>query len=165
MDIMPLFTVFALSWPEAVLVSLFGLQLVGVKPKIPYLLLAGLLQAFSSYFVRALPIDYGYHTIIQLIAYAVILWAVMKIPYITAQITVLIGFTCYLAIESTVLPLTMRIMGVGMEKVLVQPHFRILAFIPQAVIFLVLLLIIKKRNIVLLHTSSNPKSKVDGHEH
>jgi hypothetical protein len=34
MDNMPLFMVFALSWPEAVLVSLFGLQLVGIKPNL-----------------------------------------------------------------------------------------------------------------------------------
>lgn len=165
MDVMPLVMVFVLSWPEAVLVSLFGLQLVGINPKMPFLLLAGLLQAFSSYFVRAMPIDYGYHTIIQLIVYAVILWPVLKIPYITVQVAALIGFTCYLALEGAVLPLTMQIMGLSMEKIFVQPQFRVLAFMPQAVIFLLMLLIIKKRNIVLLHTSSNPKSKVDGHEH
>jgi two-component system sensor histidine kinase AgrC len=165
MDVMPLVMVFVLSWPEAVLVSLFGLQLVGIKPKIPFLLLAGLLQAFSSYFVRAMPIDYGYHTIIQLIVYAVILWSVLKIPYITVQIAALIGFTCYLALESAVLPLTMQMMGLSMEKLFIQPTFRILAFIPQAVIFLTLLLIIKKRDIVLLRIDNTSKSKVDRHEH
>lgn len=67
MDIMPLSMLFVVSWPEAVLVSWLGLQLVGIRPRIPYLVLAGLLQALSSYLIRALPIDYGYHTIIQLI--------------------------------------------------------------------------------------------------
>ncbi|MGI6555144.1 MAG: hypothetical protein ACOX2P_07265 [Bacillota bacterium] len=112
-----------------------------------------------------MPVDYGYHTIIQLIVYAVILWSVLKIPYITVQIAALIGFTCYLALESAVLPLTMQMMGLSMEKLFIQQHFRILAFVPQAIIFLVLLLIIKKKDIVLLHTDNTSKSKVDHHEH
>lgn len=163
MDIMPLFMVFVLSWPEAVLVSLFGLQLVGVKPKIPYLLVAGLLQAFSSYFIRALPIDYGYHTIIHLIFYALIIWLVLKIPYIVSQVATLIGFTCYLALESTVLPLVVRIMGINIKDILGSPTLKIIGFLPQAIIFLIVVVIVKKKDLVLLNATSD--SKVDRHEH
>lgn len=165
MDIMPLSVVFAVSWPEAVLVSLLGLQLVGISPRIPYLVLAGMLQALSSYCIRALPIHYGYHTLIQLVVYAVILWLVLSIPYVAAQIAALIGFTCYLALESAVLPLTVKTMGVSMESVLSQPWLRITAFVPQALIFLVIVVLIKKLDLSLLKIGTFPHSKVDSNEH
>lgn len=155
---------FFASWPEAVLVSLLGLQLVGIKPKIPYLVLAGLLQALSSYFIRALTIDYGYHTIIQLVVYAVILWLVIRAPYIAAQIATLIGFTCYLALESAVLPLTIKVMEVSMDKIFAEPLLRITAFLPQAIIFLALVVIAKKLDLVLLHINTS-SDKADKNEH
>ena len=165
MDIMPLSVLFVVSWPEAVLVSWLGLQLVGIRPRVPYLVLAGLLQALSSYLVRALPIDYGFHTIIQVIVYAVILGLVLRIRYIPVQIAALIGFTCYLAVESAVLPLTVKFMGSSMESVLAQPALRVTAFIPQALIFLAAVVVIGKLNVFLLKIGTSPRSRVKNDEH
>jgi hypothetical protein len=111
-----------------------------------------------------MPIKYGYHTYsADCLCCDPLVGSKNSLHY--CKIAALIGFTCYLALESAVLPLTMQIMGLNMEKLFIQQHFRILAFVPQAIIFLVLLLIIKKKDIVLLHTVNTSKSKVDHHEH
>lgn len=162
---MPPIIVFMISVPEALLLSLFGLQLVGIRPKILYLIAAAFLQAFSSYLVRGLPIDFGYHTPILLILYAVILWLVLRLPYIVTQIAVLLGFTSYLAIESVLAPVVMNAMGETIESILSQPVLRIKAFLPQAVIFLAITLIIRKRNISLFKVERYLPSKVDDNEH
>jgi len=165
MDIMPLAVVFVVSWPEAVLVSWLGLQLVGIRPRIPYLLLAGLLQAMSSYLIRALPIDYGYHTIIQLIVYAVILALVLRIRYIAAQIAALVSFTCYLAVESAVLPLTVQIIGASMERILTHSALRFLAFFPQGFIFVTAVMVTTKLDLSLIKISTSSRSRIQNNEH
>ena len=165
MDIMPPLVVFVVSFPEAILISLFGMQMVGIRPKIPYLILAALLQALSSYFIRALPIDFGYHIPIHLFVYAIILWLVLKISYIATQIAILIGFTCYLALESSIVPLIIETMGEPIEAILSQPSLRLTAFLPQALVFTIILIVTRKLNLSLFKAETYAHSKVDNDEH
>lgn len=165
MDIMPPITVLLISVPEALLLSLFGLQLVGIRPKICHLLFAAFLQAFSSYLIRALPIYFGYHTPILLIIYAVILWLVLRLPYIVSQIAVLLGLTSYGALESVLAPVVVNAIGETIETILSQPVLRIKAFLPQAIVFLLITLIIRRKNISLFKVERYMQSKVDDDEH
>lgn len=59
MDLMPWQAVVFISIPEAFLMNLMGLTLVGVRPDLKKLGIVAILQALCSYFIRALPIVYG----------------------------------------------------------------------------------------------------------
>jgi hypothetical protein len=65
LDKMSLFSLLLVSLPEALLVTMLGFQLAGLKITPRHLIGIGAAQAVSSYFIRLSSIPFGLHTLVQ----------------------------------------------------------------------------------------------------
>ncbi|KJS22960.1 MAG: hypothetical protein VR72_03470 [Clostridiaceae bacterium BRH_c20a] len=142
MDTMPLITVLLISLPEEILLTAVGLQLFGIKLSFRRLVLIGALQAMVSYCIRLLPLAFGIHTMLQIPIFALVIWLIIRVPYLIALTCILVSASFYMVIDATLGPLLLHLTGIPLEQVLATPSLQILFFLPQGLIvfFIVLLL-------------------------
>lgn len=146
MDILDINTIIFVSIPEAMMMSVLGLFLIGKKIKFNILFLAGLGQALSSFLVRLLPISFGFHVFIQLITHSLILKIVTGLKYRFTVVAFLFGTIIYLVVESTNLLLISSLTSISVEQIIELPHLRIIAFIPQFTAMLLIYLFCRRFN-------------------
>ncbi|BBB93431.1 MAG TPA: GHKL domain-containing protein [Methylomusa anaerophila] len=104
------------SLPEAMLCAYLSLSLLGLSPGFRQILQVGCLQALFDIFLfqvagKVISIPFGVHTIVQVAAFSVIIHRVMRIPYKSSCLAVLLGISIYLCIEALVTPLFSFITG------------------------------------------------------
>ncbi|WP_075865475.1 sensor histidine kinase [Carboxydothermus islandicus] len=136
-----------ISLPEAMLVSVIGLSLLGFKSTLKEITLIGIFQAICSYFIRSLPIAFGIHSILQLITFSLIISFIYLIPYKLSFLAALLGLSIYLAVEMVSAPLIFNLTGLSLSSVLNNFWERLVFFLPEALILVIIILLIQRLNL------------------
>ncbi|WP_075860440.1 sensor histidine kinase [Carboxydothermus pertinax] len=136
-----------ISLPEAMLVSVIGLSLLGFKSTLKEITLIGIFQAICSYFIRSLPIAFGIHSILQLITFSLIISFIYLIPYKLSFLAALLGLSIYLVVETVSAPLIFNLTGLSLSSVLNNFWERLVFFLPEALILVMLILLIQRLNL------------------
>lgn len=138
MDRMPLLALFLQSMPEGFIVNALGLLLVGHRPRLARLALAAVITSTVSYFVRALPLPFGLHTLILVAVTVVVLMVTLRVSWRVAVLSVFIGVTLLALGEGISIPLMTSLTGVPMEKVIASTWLRIVFPLPHMTVLGVL---------------------------
>lgn len=143
MDKMPLLVVLLVSIPEAFLVSWLTLSLWGQKTKFEKLLILAIVQGLIAYFVRKMPIPFGLHLPIMLLAYTLLLMTVY--PFFgRCLLGIFIGVVIAGIVDSLSVPFVLAMFHISLKQYLAFWGFRVIGFLPEAVIFLLLILLVSR---------------------
>jgi len=167
MDKLSLMVLFLISFPDAILVGLVGLTLLGIKPTLKQILVIGLVQAIVSNIVRILPFPFGIHALLQLAALSLLIYYVMRISYRVSLLVALSGFIIFGVIESILAPLLLSITGLSFTEVYNNSLLRFAFFVPEALSMGIVVLLlyrldyrIAKYRELILRKDSNRSPKV-----
>lgn len=151
MEIMPLLIVLFASIPEEFLITVLGLKLFGVKirPLIGKIVVIAILQAVISFSVRLLPLPFGIHTILQIPLFALPLYLLLGLSYLYSLVVILISATLYTILDASIIPLLLYWTGIPLEVVLTNTTLRLLFFIPQFTVMLLLVIIVSFKKITI----------------
>lgn len=138
-----------ISFPEAMLVGLLGLSILGFKPGLKQILSIGFIEAAVSYLILSLPIPFGIHTILQFITFTLIIYFVMFIPYKISFLATLLGLSIYASVEAVSMPLLLNLTGYSVTMVLNNFWLRLTFFLSQVIILILLILIVRRYNVKL----------------
>jgi signal transduction histidine kinase len=138
-----------ISIPEAVLLAILGLNLIGIRATIKQVFSIGILQALCSYLIRLIPLSFGFMTILQLISFSIVVCLVMLIPLKISFLTVLLGLCFYASIEALSVSLLVSITGLNLQAVLENVWLRFAFFFPEAIIMAAAIFLINRLKIRL----------------
>ncbi|MBZ4688509.1 MAG: hypothetical protein JG764_2142 [Clostridiales bacterium] len=161
MDTMPLITVLFVSCPEEMMISALGLLLFGIKPNLRKIILIGFIQAVISFFIRLLPVPFGIHTLLQIPLFILVIFLIMRIPFLIAAVCLLVSFTIYVIIDATFAPLILNMTNIPLDQVLADGKLRILFFLPQGLVMLLVVLLVFFFNFKLIDLSTLIMSRED----
>ena len=145
MESMPLNVVILGAIPEAILILWAGLHLMGVRPPIKRLILVGVLQGISGYFVRRY-FDFGLHVFLQSAILILYTYYIIRVKWVTAAFAVIISTAVIILIEGSLFIFT----NTNMAYLLSMDWMRILFLLPHEVILGLIGYICRKENISLL---------------
>lgn len=134
------------SFPEAMLVGLLGLSILGFRPGLKQILCIGFFEAAISYFIISLPIPFGVHTFLQFITFSLVIYFVMFIPYKISFLAALLGLSIYLSVEAVLMPLSLNLTGFPITKVLNNFWLRQAFFLTQALVTILVIILVKRYN-------------------
>jgi hypothetical protein len=156
MDNMPLAIILFASIPEEFLITTLGLKLFGfhIRLLIGRLVLVAVIQALISYAIRLLPLPFGIHTLIQIPLFAVPLYLLLRMHYLDSIIAILVSATIYTIFDATFIPFLLQITKIPLEAVLNSTTLRLLFFIPQALVMLILVLVVHFRRVRIFDLSN-----------
>ncbi len=149
MESMPLLIVLFASIPEEFLITVLGLKLFGIRirPLIGKIVVIAILQAVISFSVRLLPLPFGIHTILQIPLFALPLYLLLGLSYLYSLVVILISATLYTILDASIIPLLLYWTGIPLEAVLTNTTLRLLFFIPQFTVMLLLVIIVSLKKI------------------
>lgn len=150
MDQMTALELLFISLPEAMLVAALGITLTGFKPRLERLLVIGLFHALVSFIIRGSEVPFGLHTIIQLLAFILIIYAVTRLNLKTSALAGLVGLTIFAAVETLIALQLLNITGYTYQEVLADPVIRIYFFFPEALSLLLIVLACRRYDINIL---------------
>ncbi|PKM47546.1 MAG: histidine kinase [Firmicutes bacterium HGW-Firmicutes-8] len=150
---------FFISFPEAMLLGLLGLLMLGFKPTPKQVFLVGFFQAMFSYLIRSFPLPFGIHTFLQFISFSLIIYLVMLIPYKTSFLAALVSLSIYACVEAVSIPLLLNLTGLSLQVVLNNIWVRLAFFLPEAVIIILIIFLAHRFNIKLFIKSNNVEDK------
>ncbi len=150
MDQMTAGQLFLVSLPEAMLVAALGFTFIGFKPYLGQLFIIGIFHALVSYIIRSFQVPFGLHTIILLLAFILIIYAVTRLNLITSVLAGLTGLTVFAVVEMLIAPQLLVITGCKYEQVLADPLLRIYFFLPEAAAIILLVVLCRRYRINIL---------------
>ncbi|WP_243137200.1 sensor histidine kinase [Desulfofundulus thermobenzoicus] len=151
---MSLFSLLLVSLPEALLVTMLGFQLAGLKVTPRHLISIGAAQTVSSYFIRLSPSPFGLHTLVQVTVYILILRIITGLSWRRVAVIALLGLVVYGTLEAAILPPLLSITGYTLEEVIATDYMRIAVFLPEAVLILLFIISCRRYNFHLLDFAS-----------
>lgn len=155
MDNMSLLSLLLISMPEAVLITMLGFQLTGLKTVPLQLFLIGSAQTVVSYFIRLSPLPFGLHSLVQVAVYILILRVITGIQLRAVIITAFLGLTIYASLETVLLPALAGITNYSLKEIITGDTLRVTFFLPEAILILILIFACKRYNFQLLNFSSS----------
>jgi hypothetical protein len=129
--------------PEGFLLMFAAYALSGKKVDKKNLCISSILFMIIIFFVRKLPIHFGVHTILLFIVYTSIAVWINKIELMKAISSVLIS-TIIMLVGEGINGFMLDKLGVKLDVVFKDPLMKNLYFLPSLLIFLVIILIIKR---------------------
>lgn len=147
------------SLPEALLVTMLGFQLAGLRIMPLQLIIIGIAQTASSYFVRLSSIPFGLHSLVQIAIYILILRIVTGIPLRRVAIIALLGLVVYATLDSAIIPPLLSITGYSLQDIFARDDIRIGVFLPEAAIILLFSVACRRYNFHLLDFASELKER------
>jgi len=154
LDKMSLFSLLLVSLPEALLVTMLGFQLAGLKITPRHLIGIGAAQTVSSYFIRLSPSPFGLHTLVQVAVYILLLKIITGLSWRRVTVIALLGLVVYGTLEAAILPPLLSITGYTLEEVIANDFMRIAVFLPEAVLILLFIISCRRYNFHLLDFAS-----------
>ncbi len=132
MDKLSLPTLLLISFPDAILLGLLSLAFLGIKPRLRLILLIGSIQAIVSGLVRLLPFPFGVHVLLELAILSLLLFSIMRIPYILALLAALLSTIIFGIVEALIAPVLLTITGLSFTYVYDNSLLRFAFFVPEA---------------------------------
>ncbi len=134
MDQMPLLALIFQSIPESIIILTLGLTLMGIELKWQRIIPAAVLSSLCAYYVRELPIPYGVHTLIGIIAVAVLVLIFFKTSIPVAICVAMIGIVIVATVEMLLCPLLLFFTGKTITEIWESKTLRILLAIPELIV-------------------------------
>jgi hypothetical protein len=156
---MSLISLLLVSLPEALLVTMLGFQLAGLRIMPLHLIIIGTTQTASSYFIRLSNIPFGLHSLAQIAIYILILLIVTGIPLRRVVIIALLGLVVYATLDAAIVPPLLILTGYSLQDIFVRDDIRISIFLPQAVIILLFIIACHRYNFHLLDFDTELKNR------
>ena len=139
-----------ISLPEAMLVAALGITLAGFNPRLGQLFVIGIFHALVTFIIRSSQVPFGLHTILLLLAFIPIIYAVTRLSLITSTLAALAGLTVFAVVEMLIAPRLLEITGYTYEQALGAPILRIYFFLPEAAAVFLLIMICRHFRINIL---------------
>lgn len=146
MDIIPAKVILFGTIPEAVLMVWAGLLLMKVKPQLRKVIIVGVLQGISVYFIRKY-IDFGAHIFVETFTFILYTWLIMKVKWIIAIISIIVTTAIVTLIEGPLL----IFMDINIAHLWHNEWMRLLFLLPHEIILGCIIYIGYKKNISLLN--------------
>lgn len=143
------FALLLISIPEAMLVGLLGLSLLGFKPTLKQILLFGLIEGSIGAFARLLPLPFGIHTIVQFFTFSLVIYLVVLNSYKISLLAVLLGISIYGSVEAVIASLMLKIMNVSLSLVWKSVWIQLAFFLPEAIIIILIIILMRHFNVQL----------------
>ncbi len=150
MDQMTVLQLLLISLPEAMLVAALGITLAGFGPRPGQLFIIGIFHALVSYIIRSSQVPFGLHTIVLLLAFILIIYAVTRLNLITSTLAGLSGLTVFAVVEMLIAPQLLKITGYTYEQALNDPILRIYFFLPEAAAIILIIILCRRYRINIL---------------
>ncbi len=145
-----LYIAILVSFPEALLMILIGLNLSNVRnAKITKFIIVAAIQAVVALMVRVLNIYLGIHTLIQIISLYFLVIVFFKVKFYKAIIPVLIGMLVQIMLQSVIFTSISVVRGIELSKIYYTPKSAVLYSIPVFVVSLIFFVFIKRKNFCL----------------
>ncbi|MCT4619754.1 MAG: hypothetical protein N4A62_10245 [Marinisporobacter sp.] len=146
MDIMPIKVILLGSIPEAILMLWAGLFLMGKKPQVRKVVIVGILQGMSAYFIRKY-MDFGTHAFVIAFTFIFYTYIFMRVKWSVAIFSVIVPCIIVIMVEGSLL-----IFGnVNLVYLWCNDWLRILYLLPHEIILGVIVYIGHKKDISLLN--------------
>ncbi|BCV20965.1 hypothetical protein [Moorella sp. Hama-1] len=134
MDIMPWTALVFQSIPESIILITMGLGLIGQYPGMKGIIAVGVAGAVFSYFFRRLPLDFGVHTLAQMMCLSLLLYFIIRVNFFEAILAAFLGMLAVGIVEGISIPIVSYITGISFEIALHDPWLRVLFPIPDELI-------------------------------
>lgn len=146
MDIMPTKVVIFGAIPEAILMVWTGLLLMRVKPPLKKVIIVGILQGITAYFIRRY-VDFGVHTFAMLFTFMVYTCLIMKVKWVVGCMSILVSWIIVTLIEGSLL----IFMDVNIVHLWSTEWMRLLFLLPHETVLGFIVYIGHKKDISLLN--------------
>lgn len=137
MDNMPINVVLLGSFPEATLVLLLGLALIGIKPNWKRVIIVGFLQGIIAYFIRK-NLGFGVHTVVLYLSMVTLTWIIVKTNLLVSAVANGLGFIINSLIEGIVLSIIMNFTSITFAEILSRSWLRLAITTPKQIALLML---------------------------
>lgn len=154
MDKMSLLSLLLVSLPEALLVTMLGFQLAGLRTIPLHLIIISIGQTISSFFIRLTNIPFGLHSLVQIAIYVLILRIVTGLSLRRVTVIALLGLVVYATLETTILPSLLSITGYSLPDIFDRDDIRIGVFLPEAALIVIFIMACRRYNFRLLDFTS-----------
>ncbi len=119
-------------------------------------------QAASSYFIRLTPIPFGLHSLAQAAIYILIIKLVTGISLRRSAVIALLGLVIYATLDAAIIPPLLSITGYSLQDIFASDRIRIIVFLPQAAIILLIIIVCRRYNFHLLNYDAATKERTSG---
>lgn len=136
-----------ISFPEAMLMSFFAIQLMARRPRLGEVVLIGFIQSIVAYTVRISPIPVGSHTLILGLTTIILISLIARISLVSSATGVTIGFIVYLIEQIAITQIITNVTGLSLNAIISSPALRIIVFIPIALFMYFTIVIFRKYGI------------------
>lgn len=157
MHAIPWYIALLISVPQTVLIVEFGFRLFNFRIKTRDIIGLAVIMALICYLLRPLALPYAVNTLILISLLSLLSSLLFRINLRYCFASVVLGMIIYGVSESVLLPLTMGIFHIPMDKIIVNPWINLAAFIPIALIASLLLAYIVKKDFILYDFGSEAK--------
>ncbi|APC08819.1 hypothetical protein [Neomoorella thermoacetica] len=148
MDKMPLINLVLQSFPESVLLLLFGTSLFKRQPDRFRLLAGAIISALCAYLIRRLPFPYGVHSLIGVVVLTLIFKFLLAMSFYQSMVASLTTLATLGAIEILLLPLETSSLGLErFSEAWPRPSLRIFMAVPELAILALITYRIYRNNI------------------
>ncbi|MDA8235609.1 MAG: GHKL domain-containing protein [Clostridia bacterium] len=137
------------SIPEAILVILLGLSILGLKPTLKQVLIIGFIQGVLGAYVSLLPWPFGIHTVIYLFSSSFLIFLVMGIQYKFSLLSILLGLSIGIGIEVTSLPILITLTGFSISEILADFWLKLAFYLPKVITMVLVMFLIRHFNVNL----------------
>ncbi|MBM7615415.1 hypothetical protein [Alkaliphilus hydrothermalis] len=145
MDQMPLKDIIICGIPEAMIMIYLGLYLMGKKPSVKRVVVAGILQGIASYYIRQYT-GYGERFVYQTISMMAITCSVVRVNPLCGLVSSSIGATLNILVESAYILMALKFSDYTYAEILSHDWLRVIFATPKQIILLLIMgVIIKNR--------------------
>lgn len=148
MDKIPIISLILYSFPESIVFISLGSALYGynVRENFRRILLYGLCMTVASYFIRALPLEFGEIIAILLVVFTCLAAIILRLGIIKATFAILTSYIILQLAESTIMPLILNISGLSFDQVIKDSLLRVvIPWVYLSLLALLTLFVIKKK--------------------
>lgn len=126
--------------PEAFIFIFASYVLANYKINIKKYILSSILVSISIYLIRMFPINYGVHTILNIIIQTVILFGINKIDIIPAIKSAILTTICLFILEFLNMLLLSFIFKERLNEILLNPNLKVIFGLPSIITLFIIVL-------------------------
>ncbi|WP_026478969.1 hypothetical protein [Alkaliphilus transvaalensis] len=148
MDMLPISFVIFITIPEVIVKIFLGLQLIGVKPPIKRVIIAGILQGIAVYFIRNY-YEYDLSFILQTIIAIFLTFTIVRVRLLCSLLVNLIGTAIAILVETAYLIIFLKVTQLTYVEIISREWLRVASLAPKIVILLLILIMVIKSKITI----------------
>ncbi|MCL5289496.1 MAG: hypothetical protein ACOY35_09975 [Bacillota bacterium] len=150
MDKMPIIALLLHSFPESVIIVSLGIALLAEKISLPRVIIIGLLSAVICFFIREIPLPYGFHTVSGVLILTILIYSIHRIRFKVAFAAAMIAITSLITSQLIITSLTLYVTGLTVSEVLKNSFLRVIIPIPELLFLAMVTYIVIKYRLTLI---------------